>query len=207
MAEPGQFKNRIIGYGTKPADQFQPNEANFRMHPESQRAAVRASLGVVGWISAVIENVTTGNLIDGHERVWQALPGNEEVPFLLVELSEEEERLALATFDPIGEMARTDRDMLASLRSTIDANSEAVRAMLGDPDDAGAKVARLVAGQDSPVAGMRRVTLQFSLSKEDAATVEEAIEEAGKLIGKSLFLERRSAALLAICHRFMEGLD
>src|SRR5690606_28460585 len=83
------FKNRIIGYATKPADQFLFNELNYRKHPQRQRDAVNGSLRELGWIAAVIENVRTGRLVDGHERVWQALQKNEDVPYLQVDLSEE----------------------------------------------------------------------------------------------------------------------
>ena len=92
------FTNRIIGYATKPADQFQANPLNYRKHPQRQRDAVNGSLRELGWIAAVVENVQTGNLIDGHERVWQALKNNEDVPYLQVDLTEAEEKLALAIF-------------------------------------------------------------------------------------------------------------
>lgn len=126
------FRNRIIGYGTKPADQFQANPLNFRTHPQRQRDAVNASLRSLGWIATVIENVTTGNLLDGHERVWQALAKNEDVPYLQVELSEDEERLALSIFDPIGAMAETDANTLDELLRSVNTDEAALQALLAD---------------------------------------------------------------------------
>ena len=85
------YKNRIVGHGTKPASQFQAHPNNWRKHPQNQRSAVRGSLESLGWVAEVIENVTTGRLIDGHERVWNALQnGDAEVPYIQVELTEME---------------------------------------------------------------------------------------------------------------------
>jgi len=97
---------RIVGSGVKPASEFMAHPENFRQHPELQRAAVAESLETLGWIAPVIENVSSGYLLDGHERIWQAMQhGDEMVPYVQVELSDEEEALALLTFDAITEMA------------------------------------------------------------------------------------------------------
>ena len=129
------FKNRIIGYGTKPADQFTANPLNYRKHPQRQRDAVNASLRELGWISTVVENVTTGNVIDGHERIWQALQRNEDVPYLKVELSEAEERLALAVFDPLTNMAETDAAILDDLLREVNTGEAALQALLAELAD------------------------------------------------------------------------
>ena len=126
------FKNRIIGYDTKPADQFTANPLNYRKHPQRQRDAVNASLRELGWISTVVENVTTGNVIDGHERIWQALQRNEDVPYLKVELSEAEERLALAVFDPLTNMAETDAAILDDLLREVNTGEAALQALLAE---------------------------------------------------------------------------
>lgn len=128
----GQWRNRIVGYGAKPADQFQANPANWRQHPQSQRAALAGSLAEVGWVQNVVENQRTGNLVDGHERVWQALQRGEEVPYTLVDLSEDEEKLILATLDPIGAMAVTDREQLDALFRDVQTDDEGVMAMLSE---------------------------------------------------------------------------
>lgn len=145
MANP--FINRIVGYNTKPADQFLANPMNYRTHPQRQRDAVQASLRELGWIGVVVENRTTGRLIDGHERVWQALKQNEHVPFIEVELSEEEERLALAIFDPITYMAETDATVLDALLREVNTGEEALQELLaGMADEAG-----LYIGEAQPV--------------------------------------------------------
>jgi hypothetical protein len=113
------WKNRIVGHGAKPARDFKLNPRNWRTHPQRQKATLVAALEKVGWVASVIENVTTGNLIDGHERVEEALARNEEVPYLQVELTEEEEAFVLATLDTISHMAQADEEKLAALMEEI----------------------------------------------------------------------------------------
>jgi len=138
MSKPNPFVNRITGYGTKPADQFQANALNYRKHPQRQRDAMQASLRELGWIGVVVENTVTGNLIDGHERVWQALANNEDVPYIQVELSEAEEKLALAIFDPIGAMAETDSAILDELLRDVNTGEAALQELLAElAEDAG----------------------------------------------------------------------
>src|SRR5665811_628211 len=87
-------------------DSLLANPENWRRHPGTQRDALRGSLGTLGWIQQVLVNKQTGYVIDGHARIEEALTKHEKtVPVLYVDLSPEEERLALATLDPIGEMA------------------------------------------------------------------------------------------------------
>lgn len=127
------LKDRIIDFGRKPADQFQANPLNWRKHPQRQRDAVEASLRELGWVGVAIENVQTGNLIDGHERVWQALKAdNAEVPFIQVDLSPEEEALALATFDAITSMAETDAAKLDALLKDVSTNEAALQALMAE---------------------------------------------------------------------------
>lgn len=125
------WQNRIVGQGVKPASQFLANPLNWRLHPQFQREAVKGSLETLGWIQQVIENKTTGNLIDGHERVWQAMDNDDaEVPYIEVELTEEEERQALATLDPLSALASTDFDKLKELTEGMKLKSPYLKAMI-----------------------------------------------------------------------------
>ena len=66
-------------------------------------------------------NRTTGNVVDGHLRIELALARHEPtVPVTYLELTEAEERLVLATLDPIGAMADAEATALASLLSGLD---------------------------------------------------------------------------------------
>jgi len=51
---------------------------------------MKAALDGLGWIAPVIENKRTGYLIDGHERVMQALAANAPVPYVVIDLDEKE---------------------------------------------------------------------------------------------------------------------
>lgn len=124
------WKNRIIEYGVKSADQFCANPSNPRRHPQEQRDGVKASLDTLGWIGVVVENVRTGYLVDGHERVMQALVNNEDVPYIQVDLSEEEELQALASFDYITTLAAYDKDQLDTLLKQVNSDDVRVQELL-----------------------------------------------------------------------------
>ena len=53
-------------------------------------------------------NTRTSHIVDGHQRVTSAIAKGETVPVLYVDLTEAEERVILATFDPIGALAERD---------------------------------------------------------------------------------------------------
>lgn len=127
-----EWKSRIVGEGERPAIEFTANPSNFRLHPDNQRQALRGSLSDLGWIQRVIVNRTTGNLIDGHARVEEALLlGNDTlVPFTEVELSEDEEALALTLLDPISAEAETSRAKLEMLLHRTSSGNAAVMEFL-----------------------------------------------------------------------------
>ena len=125
------WRNRIVNFGTKSASQFQANPLNPKVHPQNQRNALAASLRELGWVGVCIENARTGQLIDGHERIWQALQnGDADVPYIQVDLSPEEERLMLATFDPIAALAQVDRVKLGELLQDVSTTEAALQQML-----------------------------------------------------------------------------
>lgn len=128
------WQNRIVGYTTKRADQLTGNPRNPRRHPQKQRNAVKGSLDTLGWIAPVLENVRTGYLIDGHERVMQALGMGDDtlVPVVQIDLDEAEEAQALATFDYITYMAEYDRDSLDSLLRDVSSDNNSVQELLAD---------------------------------------------------------------------------
>jgi DNA modification methylase len=128
------WENRIKSYGTQAADQFLINPSNARKHPEKQRQAVKGSLDTLGWVSPVIINANSGYLVDGHERLWQALSQGDEtiVPYIEIELSPEEEAQFLLTFDYITYLAEYDRDMVQSLMSEMNSDNEAIQKLVAD---------------------------------------------------------------------------
>ena len=129
-----QWRNRIVGNGEQPAISFMANPLNWRVHPKAQRDALTGILEDVGWVQQVIVNKTTGNVVDGHARIEEALKLGDDtpVPFIEVELSEEEEQKILLTLDPISAMAVADKENLDALLQDVSTTSEAMQSMLAD---------------------------------------------------------------------------
>lgn len=127
------WESKIVGYGEENPDQLLANPNNWRVHGKFQQDALQGALDEVGWIAPVIVNRVTGHLVDGHLRVAQAISNDEQaVPVCYVELSEEDEQKALATFDPIGALASTDQQMLASIMDNVRVSNAALGKMMGE---------------------------------------------------------------------------
>lgn len=122
------WQNRIVGLQYKPAHELLANPMNFRRHPAKQRESLRGSLDTLGWYDVVIENETTGMLIDGHARVEEMLTKDENalVPVLVVAMSEAEEKQALASHDFISSMANIDLDNLDALLREVQSDDARV---------------------------------------------------------------------------------
>ena len=126
-----KYKSRIIGSGEERLDQILFNPRNWRIHPLAQQDALKGVLEQVGWVQQVIVNQRTGNLVDGHLRCQLAArEGNEIIPVVYVDISEDEEAMILATLDPIAGLAVADKQKLAELISEIDGNNENVQKLL-----------------------------------------------------------------------------
>lgn len=114
------WQNRIVGHAKVAPAKLVANPLNWRLHPTSQRDALGQVLDTVGWVQSVVVNKRTGFVVDGHARIELAMArGEPAVPVVYVDLSEEEERLVLATFDPIGAMAQTGAEALQSLLDSV----------------------------------------------------------------------------------------
>lgn len=124
------IKNRVVSQGEKSADEFNFNPLNWRKHSKAQLNALKAILDDIGWVQNVIVNERTGHLIDGHARIELALKTKDFVPYINVDLSEDEEKLILATFDPISAMAEIESEKLAKVLQEIKVNDNALKEML-----------------------------------------------------------------------------
>lgn len=141
MIETPAWRNRITGTGEVAPDQLLANPRNWRMHPPSQRDALRGSLSEVGWVQQVLVNTVTGYVVDGHARVEEALSrGEPTVPVLYVELTPEEEAVVLATLDPISAMAAQDDEKLRELLSDMAVTDEGLKRLIDDLAGREAKV-------------------------------------------------------------------
>ena len=116
MPDSAGWKSRIVGHDDRAPQDLIPNSRNRRRHPSVQQRALGTALDEVGWVAEILVNQRTGQVVDGHLRVELAIArGESSVPVTILDLSEEEERLVLATFDPLSAMARTDGKHLQSL--------------------------------------------------------------------------------------------
>jgi hypothetical protein len=142
------------------------NPRQWKTHPQEQMEGLTATMRRLNalddgdtsgaWAGVMLYNQRTERLIDGHGRktldpdllIAGALvgrPGEKVVPVLEGRWTEEQERIILATLDPIGAKAKKDQTLLDELVDSIDAGAEADLAalLLGmkepipEPGDAG----------------------------------------------------------------------
>ncbi|WP_422473338.1 ParB N-terminal domain-containing protein [Endozoicomonas sp. ALB032] len=127
------WKQRITGQGTEDPQKLLVNPDNWRVHPQSQQRAMKGALDELGWIQQIIVNQRTGRLIDGHLRVELAKKHKaKEVPVIYVDLTEEEEKLALATLDPISALADSNAEMLEALLSQVETDNDGLLELLAE---------------------------------------------------------------------------
>lgn len=126
---------RIVEIGSAAPEQLMPHPLNWRKHPQFQRDSLKAILQRIGWVQNVVVNRRTGRLIDGHLRVALAMEMQEpQVPVLYVDLSEEEEKVVLASLDPIGDYSTADLAVLTRLYESIAQGNEVLRDVTADDD-------------------------------------------------------------------------
>lgn len=116
------------------------NPQNWRVHPRKQQDALTAIIKDVGFTTPVLVNDVTGHLVDGHMRVMIAMRlGIPLIPVGHLRVNAREERIILATHDPVSAMASTDQDALRDLVGDVlrqpaglDADLAALLADLGE---------------------------------------------------------------------------
>lgn len=125
------IRDRVKELRRVPANELRPNPKNWRTHPKEQQDALRGVLAEVGFAGAELaRELPDGSLmlIDGHARA--EIMGSNEIPVLILDVTEAEADKLLATFDPIGAMAGADRDKLDSLLREVQTESQDVAKML-----------------------------------------------------------------------------
>lgn len=139
-----QWQNRIIEYAEVDPESILANERNWRIHPQSQQAALAGVLSDVGLIQSVIINKRTSEqwrqndrfvetLVDGHLRVQLALSkGQKSIPAVYVDLTPGEEAEVLATFDPLSALAVADKEQLDALLRDVQSGDADVQKMLAE---------------------------------------------------------------------------
>lgn len=130
-----KIRDRIIELRRVSPKELRPNPKNWRTHPEHQRDALKGLLAEVGIAGAVLAyDPGDGGglmLIDGHLRL-EELASLEEVPVLVLDVTEREADKLLATVDPVGALAGQDDEKLLELLEGVDSDSAAVQEMLSN---------------------------------------------------------------------------
>ena len=124
------MQDRVKELRRVPASELRANPKNWRRHPPSQQAALRGVLEDIGFADAVIARETPDGLelIDGHLR--QEVMGDQVVPVLIVDVTEEEADKMLLTYDPLAMMAHADQDQLLNLLHDTQFADKAINDML-----------------------------------------------------------------------------
>jgi DNA modification methylase len=128
------WENRIVDHGVAPASTFTAHELNPHKHPAKQRRSIRGSLNAVGWVKPVVVSKRSGKMLDGHARIEEALDlgPNTPIPFVTVDVSEDEERLILIELDATTGQAQYDVEMLQKLMATTPAPNPELRSLYED---------------------------------------------------------------------------
>ena len=115
-------------------EELKDNPKNWRVHPEAQSAGLDAVLGETGWAGAALFNERSGRLIDGHLRkhvdskhLW-----NGKIPVIVGDWTPKQERLLLATLDPLAVMAETDLEAAGALIANLKSENEAIKKVLDE---------------------------------------------------------------------------
>ena len=172
------MRDRVKELRRVPASELRANPKNWRTHPPAQEAAMRGILEDIGFADAMIARETPDGLelIDGHLR--QEVMGDQPVPVLIVDVTEEEADKMLLTLDPLAMMAEADNKALRALMEDLTIPSSSVREMLAEliedvaPSGAGIDNTRMILDQ----------AVQLKPQREYIVVMCDTDEEFGKLI-------------------------
>lgn len=120
------LRDRVVELRRVPASELRGHPRNWRRHPHEQLESLRGMFDEVGFAGAVLaRQLDDGSLeiVDGHARADVA--DDQEIPVLVLDVTEDEANKLLATFDPIGEMAEVDHSVLNDLLEDIELDESA----------------------------------------------------------------------------------
>lgn len=128
-----QIRDRILSLERVPASQLRENPQNWRQHPRVQQGALDAVLREVGVAGALLAYRSERNggaltLIDGHLR--RSVEAVAAWPVLVLDVSDAEADLLLASVDPIGAMATASTEALTSLLARLSPAEDDVQSLL-----------------------------------------------------------------------------
>lgn len=136
------YKVEITGLSFEQPDQLTAHPLNPKFHPRSQLKALDAAMREIGIVGALIQNDSTGYILDGNARLNQLLvSGVEKVPVLHISVDEERERKILLSYDGIGALAITDLDLFRKLREETTFQDGALADLAADIERQAVKLA------------------------------------------------------------------
>lgn len=206
MSEP--WRNRIVGHREVDPQELQRHPLNWRTHPEAQAAGLRATLERVGVVQDVIVSKATGRILDGHLRVDAAIAtGQNSIPIVEVDVTEEEERLVLATFDALGGMAEVNAEALQGLLGQVEAfvpGPEIAGVFEALRERSGLSVEEVDFPELPDAADHSVIRMTFLLTDVQAETVKEAVAKARRAVGAvGEDQNRNGEALFALCTAYL----
>lgn len=126
----GLIRNRVKELRMVRAGDLIPNPGNWRVHGAFQREAMEGVLREVGQADALLAYETPKGLmlIDGHLRA-ELMP-DQQVPVLILDVTEDEAKIILATFDPLSALASDASDKLRALLDGLGSRDGALGTLL-----------------------------------------------------------------------------
>ena len=130
------WDNRIVESGEVAVAEVIDNPRNWRLHDSLQQSVLEDVIDQVGLVSHIIVNRRTGFLVDGHLRVLLARKrGEETLPAVFVDLSEEVEAKVLLTHDTLADGSLRDTQKYSALRDQLDQSGLSLAKLLGHAPD------------------------------------------------------------------------
>ncbi len=127
------YKNKIVGHEDIDPSKILANPLNPREHPEVQISMMDGILKDIGWLTEIIVNKNNMHIVDGLMRhALSIYKGEATVPVTWVDLTDEEERKALLTFNPVALLARQNKEKTAELIATTQALSTDMQRLIDD---------------------------------------------------------------------------
>lgn len=125
------WQSRITRHAEVAPHDLVQNPMNYRVHTQEQDETLTALLQQVGWVDDVIVAEGSNLILDGHLRVAIALrEGEPVVPVGYVNLTPDEERLVLATYDQVTRMASLNAVKVDTVLRQIDTDQPAIQSAL-----------------------------------------------------------------------------
>jgi hypothetical protein len=154
-----KYRDRVVGLVRLWGDRIIPHPKNWRLHLENQEAAIEGALQEIGiagngyavpadpallaevralktpeerkkWADKFEKGTGEVLLLDGHLRDKKIR--DQPKPIVLLDLNEVEQAEFLATFDPIGALAKTDREKYVDLLQDFNSTVPSIQQMVAD---------------------------------------------------------------------------